>query len=85
VSEHAVQIIGAVLILVGFVLSQMRVLTQDSYAYLLSNLVGAVILTIDAWQGRQWGFVLLEGVWAVVSLWGVAAKARRRGGAALTA
>ncbi|HEX9820842.1 MAG TPA: hypothetical protein VGD07_14665 [Methylomirabilota bacterium] len=31
-------------------------------------LVGATILTADAWIGRRWGFFLLEAVWAVVSL-----------------
>jgi hypothetical protein len=82
VTEHLVQIIGAVLILIAFVLAQLRVLTQDSYSYLVPNLVGAIILTLDAWHGRQWGFVLLEGVWAVVSLWGIVAKARGREGAA---
>ena len=81
-TEHLVQIVGAVLILVAFVLAQLRVLSQDSYAYLAPNLVGAVILTSDAWHGRQWGFVLLEGVWALVSLWGIVAKARGRAGTA---
>ena len=75
-SEPAVQIVGALLILAGFVLSQLRVLAQDSYPYLVSNLVGAIILTADAWYGSQWGFVLLEGVWSVVSLLGLVAKAR---------
>ena len=74
--EPVVQIIGAILILAGFVLSQLRVLAQDSYRYLLVNLAGAIILTVDAWLGSQWGFVLLEGVWSVVSFWGVVAKAR---------
>ena len=76
-TEQVAQIVGAILILVGFVLSQLRVLAQDSYPYLLTNLVGAIILTLDAWRGSQWGFVLLEGVWSLVSLWGVVAKRRR--------
>jgi hypothetical protein len=76
-TEQAVQIVGAILILVGFVLSQLRRLAQDSYPYLLANLEGAIILTVDAWRGRQWGFVLLEGVWSLVSLWGVVARGAR--------
>jgi hypothetical protein len=30
-----------------------------------------MILTVDAWRGRQWGFVMLEAVWAAVSAWGL--------------
>jgi hypothetical protein len=80
--EHLFQIFGAVLILAGFVLGQLRVFAQDDWWYLVLNLVGAVILTVDAWQESQWGFFLLEGVWSVVSLWGLVAKARGRSAAA---
>ena len=80
-TEHLVQIVGAVLILVAFVLAQLRVLAQDAYGYLVPNLLGAVVLTVDAWHGAQWGFVLLEGVWAAVSLWGIVARASGRGAA----
>jgi len=76
VSEHLVQILGAVLILAGFVAGQIGLLRVDSRLYLWLNLVGSLILTVDAWRGRQWGFVLLEAVWAVVSAWGLVARRR---------
>ena len=74
--EQLVQIFGALLILAGFVAGQLGLLRVDSSPYLWLNLAGSVVLTIDAWRGRQWGFVLLEGVWAVVSAWGLVARRR---------
>ena len=69
-SEHistVIQIAGSLLILVPFVLVQAKKTRPESLSYIWLNLVGSTVLAIDAWQGHQWGFLLLEGTWAVVS------------------
>ncbi len=69
--DQLVQIIGAVLILVAFAAAQFGAMDPHSRAYLALNFVGSLILAVLAWRERQWGFLLLESVWAAVSLWGL--------------
>lgn len=78
--EQLVQVAGALLILVGFTLAQFGRLDQHSAAYLILNLVGSAILAVDALLGRQLGFLLLEGVWALVSAWGLIRMVSTRAG-----
>ena len=66
---QAVQIIGALLVLLGFVLAQRGLVQTDSPSYLVANLLGSSILAAIAVFPVQWGFLLLEGVWAIVSAW----------------
>ncbi|WP_169981842.1 MULTISPECIES: hypothetical protein [unclassified Microbispora] len=65
--DQVLQIAGAVLILGAFLLSQMNVLDNSSKIYLVLNLVGSAVLAWLAYADDDWGFLLLEGVWAVVS------------------
>jgi hypothetical protein len=75
--DQILQIVGAVLILAAFAAAQLGRLDQRSYPYLLLNLVGSAILAVLAYQTQQWGFVLLETVWALVSLWGIYDRIRK--------
>jgi hypothetical protein len=72
--SQVVQIAGALLVVTGFILSQMNLLEPRSYAYLLLNLLGGTILAVLALQSQRWGFALLEGVWALVALGGLALR-----------
>lgn len=65
------QIGGALLILFAFALNQAKRMDSHSVTYLLLNLTGALILAILAAISYQWGFLLLEGVWALVSAYGL--------------
>jgi hypothetical protein len=76
--DQVLQVIGALMILAAFTLAQFQRLDQRSYSYLLLNLIGSALLAVLAFLERQWGFLLLEGAWALVSLWGVSARALER-------
>ncbi|MGH7701120.1 MAG: CBU_0592 family membrane protein [Gemmatimonadales bacterium] len=69
--RQLVGVIGALLILIPFAASQLGRLRPSSLAYQVMNLIGATMLTAIAVLERQYGFILLEGVWALMSLVGL--------------
>ena len=78
--DQLIQVVGAILILVAFAAVQFDRMRPDSRVYLALNLVGSAILAVLAWTGSQWGFLLLETVWAIVSARGLVAALRARPG-----
>lgn len=79
VADQVTQVVGSLLILAAFAASQRGRLHARSLPYILLNLVGSAVLAVEAVIARQWGFLLLEGVWAVVSAAGLIGVLRRRG------
>jgi hypothetical protein len=75
--DQVVQIAGALLILAAFAALQAGKVGANSRLYLLLNLIGSAILAVLALYEDQWGFLLLESAWAVVSAWSLIGQMRR--------
>lgn len=59
--SQILQLIGALTILLPFVLLQCGRLATQSLPSILLNAVGSALLAVPTARGRQWGVVLLEG------------------------
>ena len=66
--EQIISLIAAGMILIAFLGAQSGKLHQKGIAYLLLNLIGSVILAIIAARTKQLGLTLLEGAWAIITL-----------------
>jgi hypothetical protein len=76
--DQVIQMVGALLILAGFIAAQAGRVSPHALSYVVLNFAGSAILTYVALNSRDWGFLLLEGVWAIVSLWALIQIARGR-------
>jgi hypothetical protein len=76
---QAVSVVGALLILLAFAANQLGRTDTSSLSYQIANFVGSAILTVVAVIEVQLGFILLEGAWALVSLWGTIRVLRSAG------
>lgn len=67
---QVVSIVGALAVLGAFAADQFGWVDPGRLSYALANFVGAAILTVVAVIDGQIGFVLLQGAWSLISLWG---------------
>ena len=55
------------MILIAYGAAQAGRWSTDSLIYLILNLIGSAVLAVLAAASKNWGFLLLEGVWAIVT------------------
>ena len=59
-----VSVIGSIVILTAYIAAQRGMLPPHRRSYAVLNFVGSAVLAVVE---RQWGFLVLEGAWALVS------------------
>ncbi|GAA2810533.1 CBU_0592 family membrane protein [Mycolicibacterium pallens] len=64
---QTIQVAGSLCVLLPFMLVQFKKMRPTSVSYLTFNAVGSTVLAVLAALSSQWGFLLLESVWAIVS------------------
>jgi hypothetical protein len=61
--------VGVSLLLVAFLLILFKKIQVDSVSYILLNMVGAALCGVSAYLISFYPFVVLEGVWVLVSFY----------------
>ncbi len=68
---QVISVLGALAILGAYAANLSGWLTPSNLSYSVANFLGSAVLTVIAVIDQQIGFILLEGTWALVSLWGI--------------
>jgi hypothetical protein len=72
-----VSVLGSLLVLLAYVANQLGWLRAAGLGYASANIAGSGILAVIAALEGQWGFLLLEAVWASVSLVAVVGRSAK--------
>jgi hypothetical protein len=75
---QVISVLGALAILGAFAANLFGWIQPSNLWYSVANFLGSAVLTVVAIIDQQLGFLLLEGTWALVSLWGIFSALRGR-------
>ncbi|HAQ71838.1 hypothetical protein N9A49_00645 [Salibacteraceae bacterium] len=71
--------VGVFVLLLAYFLVALNVIDSKGLAYILLNLVGAVVAGFASYFLNYWPFIILEGAWTAVSLYSLVEYFRTRG------
>jgi hypothetical protein len=76
---QATSLAGAFLILFAYAAHQAGKMSRETPVYHVTNALGGGLLLVVAVAARQAGFIVLEGVWTLISLAALARGFRSEG------
>jgi len=71
-------LIGVALILVAYFLNTETLITVNGKLFYVMNTIGAVLACYASYLISYWPFVILEGTWTLVSIYGLMRTMRIR-------
>jgi hypothetical protein len=63
--------IGVALILIAYFLNTERLIPVNGKLFYVINMIGAALACLASWLIDYWPFVILEGTWTLVSIYGL--------------
>ena len=60
--------VGVFILLLAFVLNLLNKLSRDSISYIVMNIIGAALACYASYLINYIPFIILEGVWTIVSV-----------------
>jgi hypothetical protein len=73
-AAQLIQIVGALLNMGAFALLHFEIAPSSALRYLIPNWFGSVLLVVSAYADHQWGFLMLEGAWVMVTGYAITAR-----------
>ena len=70
--------VGAIILLLAYTLNILQKLDNDSNSFLIINLLGASLLTINAYSTESYPFLVVNLFWVLVSIYQLFKKVGER-------
>jgi len=63
--------IGVGIILIAYYLNTAGLITRNGKLFYVLNIIGAAVACYASWLIDYWPFIVLEGMWTLVSIYGL--------------